>query len=187
MEVEVIPIGSVTIYTGGSFLRERYADEGLQLQVSMFIAQLLERRITDVMGANRVVILKVNTHVGCIVTTLTLGMIGTGIFAVTKDYEKLRANLPLILKDLKNGYLWIRTKTEGEVNWEVTQHSTELSDTDKQSYEQGLPASNPDLGERLFITNTAVMREDLLITLIEENKQILTDIHYTFGPTSQSD
>jgi hypothetical protein len=171
--MNIYPIGSISIFLNVSDQQNIFLDEELLEQISRKIEIDFKEQI---MKYEFDVQFHINTSWkrGCIIQTITIGVILAGIYKFVIDYDKIRKNLKLITDDFKTAYLKIIRKNKNEekknlFSYEITivRDSIEILNFSAQSDNLIILTET----ELLSIHKLCLMRDDLVENISEEEFQ----------------
>jgi len=120
------PIGSITILTNDNYIRSAFRIHGIDKVVSDKIRQYVELELNKRLPEYPVVVTKVETTSGCILTTVFLGidleLLSIGLLAGYQffvDYSSLRQGVKDVFSDLRLGCLYMLGVRRTEPNAEL--------------------------------------------------------------------
>lgn len=183
-ELDIIPIGSFTIFVNTNTLWDEYPTEDLRLAVADTIIREFRKRLNDIPDGDQIIITAVETRIGCLLIVISLGQLFAGVttigavtvgYNLIKDYDKLKQNIPIIIKDFKNIFLKFTIKKSDN----KTVPTVELLPTLPSEFagaESGQITFKGAADEDVRISKIGVMRDDILDCLILDNMAIKMDI-----------
>lgn len=137
--MKIYSIGSVSIFVNVSNEQNNILDDVLLRKIALefknYLKQQIEQCDFDVDFQ-----IEIDWKRGCIIETVTFGIIIVSAIKFLKDYDKLRNNLLKIIEDLKGAYLKIRGKKKdsskfNKIRAEEIKITKDLPQQEKKYYE----------------------------------------------------
>jgi hypothetical protein len=187
--MEILPIGSFTVFTNVNNRQQNLFDTELNQKVSEALVNWIKGELERKFPKGEVIIFEYETIPGCIITPILIGIIiktaatastaaavGTGLtiagvggatYKVITEYDKIKKNLRSITDDVKN--LWIRIfhkkkwkakQDEKEIEREVEIYK-DIPDELKKHYTSGKDVVIISEKETLTCHKVCIMRDDI--------------------------
>ena len=194
--MDVLEIGTITLFTNVNDKQKYLFDESLNEEVSKALVNWVKRELENRFPKNDIIIIEYKTEVGCIITPILIGIllkttaatatataVGTGLtiagvggatYKVITDYDKIKKNIKSIGEDAKN--LWIRVfhrkkKTKKKEDNSI-EHKVEvydrIPDDLKMYYSAGQDVVIVSEKETLTTHKVCIMRDDIKEEIIKE-------------------
>ena len=116
--MECIELGYITFCT--NVPKDYYPSDLEAAAVSLKIREDFEDLLREAGLADEIVVLRVEYELGCILTTISIGIIVGGLYKFVKDYKKIRPNIILISPQVQPQPLTMLTaigKTSISADW----------------------------------------------------------------------
>jgi hypothetical protein len=191
--MEVLPIGSITIFTNISDRQQSLFDTNLNQKVSDTIVNWIKNDFENKFPEATVIILSYETKIGCIITPILIGIIvktaatagagaavGTGLtiaavggagYKFITDYDKVKKNLSAITNDIKNLWLKIthrKKKQDSKAAEREIEIYKDMPDELKKYYTSGKDVVIISEKETKTYHKVCVMREDIKEEITKE-------------------
>lgn len=199
--MEILPIGSITVFTNVSDRQKYLFDAELNYKVSDALVNWIRNDFESQFSETKFVIIDYETKVGCIITPILIGIVvetiatagsgallGTGLtvagtgaatYKVITDYDKIKKNFGTIANDIKSLWLKITHKKmkEGQkaIEREIEIYK-DIPDEFKKYYTSGKDVTIISEKETRTYHKVCVMREDVKEEVTKETieKEIRT-------------
>ena len=96
--MECIELGYITFCT--NVPKDYYPSDLEAAAVSLKIREDFEDLLREAGLADEIVVLRVEYELGCILTTISIGIIVGGLYKFVKDYKKIRPNIIQLFNDV---------------------------------------------------------------------------------------
>lgn len=157
-----IPIGSISIFINVSNNQNDIIDDKLINDIERIFEVDIQNQLSKYkFGFDFYV--KAESKRGCIIETISVGIILTGVYKFIKDYDKVRNNLKLIGDDLKNVYLRIKGKKNAKSSVFKADDIEVIRDVSKVEAKTPVLFEKKTKKESIIISThkITIMREDI--------------------------
>lgn len=156
--MDVLPIGSITLFTNVHPRQQYLFDAALNEQVSKTLVALVQDELVKFFPDASVVVIGYETKTGCIITPILLGVVlakttvvaggtavaastaaaagagvglGAGAYKLLTDYDKIKKNIKEMVKDLNT--VWLKIKRWRRKPQTEKAHTIEHTDADLET------------------------------------------------------